>query len=265
MPHGPIPEKSSTYFALLEALLKPGCAICHLMAGASASYLDTLYYEQVTDVGVRRKLRQARGLCGVHARGAREITPAALGVAIIAKDLLEEECLRLAALESKTFWRRLGDFAQSRLPRQALLAYLRGWHRRGLCPVCQVAAEHERHAMDTLLNFLHDDELARRFESSGGLCVPHLVRTVEGDPAHPGLGLLIATQRRLYARLVAELDEFCRKHDYRFAQEPWGAEADAWQRALDLLAGRAAPVGGGLRGWSRRGAAFLRELRSWWR
>ena len=32
--------------------------------------------------------------------------------------------------------------------------------------------------------------------------------------------------------LVAELEEFVRKNDYRFRDEPWGGERDAWRRAL---------------------------------
>ena len=68
-------EKSSVYFTLLEALEKDGCPVCRIMEEASASYLDTLFYEQVTDVGVRRKLRQARGLCNWHSGRVRDIRP----------------------------------------------------------------------------------------------------------------------------------------------------------------------------------------------
>ncbi len=38
-------------------------------------------------------------------------------------------------------------------------------------------------------------------------------------------------------RRLAELDEFIRKNDYRFRDEPWGQERDAWLRALNALAG----------------------------
>jgi len=54
-------------------------------------HLDTLFYEQVNDVGLRRKLRDARGFCNWHAWQARKIASSALGVAIIANDLITDE------------------------------------------------------------------------------------------------------------------------------------------------------------------------------
>jgi hypothetical protein len=243
MPHQPSVEKSSVYFTLLEALGKSGCAVCQIMQEASASYLNVLFDEQVTDVGLRRKLRQARGLCNWHSWEARKITTAALGVAIIAQDLLEEECARLAGLQRQPFWRNIGPGAAGMIARQALLAYLRGWLRRGMCPACRVVVAHERHALETLLNFFHDETFARRFEGSSGLCLPHLVGAVELHPSHPNLSRLIGMQRSKYTHLVAELEEFCRKHDYRFSHEAWGTEADAWLRALEMMSGRAAVFG----------------------
>jgi hypothetical protein len=37
--------------------------------------------------------------------------------------------------------------------------------------------------------------------------------------------------------LHAELAEIIRKHDYRYRDEPWGPEKDAWSRAAAKLAG----------------------------
>lgn len=77
-------DKSPTYFTLLEAFGKRGCPVCRLMEEYSLSYLDSLLYEQVNDVGIRRKLRGARGFCNWHAWQARRIAASALGVSIIA-------------------------------------------------------------------------------------------------------------------------------------------------------------------------------------
>src|SRR5262245_38559655 len=92
------PDKSFTYFALLEALEKPGCPVCHVMAEYSHRYLAAFFYEQVNDVGIRRKLRRSRGFCNWHAWQAKEVTSNAFGVAILAHDLITEEIARLDAL-----------------------------------------------------------------------------------------------------------------------------------------------------------------------
>jgi hypothetical protein len=36
----------------------------------------------------------------------------------------------------------------------------------------------------------------------------------------------------VYEKLLSELDEFIRKDDYRFANEPLGEERDSWTRAV---------------------------------
>jgi hypothetical protein len=259
-------EKSSVYFALLEALGKSGCPVCRIMDEASASYLDTLFYEQVTDVGVRRKLRQSRGLCNWHGWRASNMPTAGLGVAIIAQDLLEEECTRLAELRRRPLWHRLGHHVQAQLSRQSLLAYLRGWSRRSICPACQAVSEHEKHALETMLNFFDEEVFGRRFESSFGICLPHLGRAVDCHPSHPGLVTLIEVQRDKYAGLVAQLQDFARKHDYRFSREIWGMESDAWQRAIEVLAGKAGVFGNDLqRQYSNHRPRFVRSPLSWWR
>jgi hypothetical protein len=266
MPDHSSSAKSSVYFGLLEACEKDGCPVCRLMEEASASYLDTLFYEQVTDVGVRRKLRQARGLCNWHSERVSHLTTAALGVSIIAQDLLEEEIARLAELQHQPFWRRRPTGVLARLSRQTLLTYLQGWRQRGSCPACQAVDQHEQHALETLLNFLDEEVFARRFaDTVFGVCLPHLVRAAERRPSHPGLVALIEAQRGKYAGLVVELAEFCRKHDYRFSREAWGLESDAWQRAIEVLAGKAAIFGNDLqRQQSSRSSAFLRFLHRWW-
>jgi Family of unknown function (DUF6062) len=259
-------EKSSVYFALLEALGKSGCPVCRIVEEASASYLDTLFYEQVTDVGVRRKLRQARGLCNWHSWRGKNIPTAALGVAIIAQDLLEEECGRLAELQRRSFWRRIRTHLRSQLSRQALLSYLRGWRRRSVCPACQTVSAHERHALETTLNFLDEEVFARRLETSFGLCLPHFMLAAEHYPFHPGLVALSEVQRDKHASLVAELEDFSRKHDYRFSREAWGMESDAWQRAIEAMAGKAGVFGNDLqRQHFERRPRFVWSRLSWWR
>jgi hypothetical protein len=238
MPHEPGADKSFTYFALLEAFDKPGCPVCRFMAEYSVSYLDTLFYEQVNDVGIRQKLRDSRGFCNWHAWQARKIASSALGVAIIANDLITEEMTRLDDLLRGPMITRLQHPVQHRIAPKSLRAFIRGWQQKGDCPACQVILDHERHGLETILNFLHDGDFARRFERSPPLCVLHTTRAVETQGPHPGLRKLIELQRHKYARLVGELEEFCRKHDYRFAHESWGSESDSWLRAIELLAGK---------------------------
>lgn len=238
MAREPVTDKSFTYFALLEAFDKPGCPVCRFMAEYSLSYLDTLFYEQVNDVGLRRKLRDSRGFCNWHAWQASKTARSALGVAIIANDLIAEEMRRLDDLLRKPTITRLKRPVRHRVAPKSLRAFIRGWRQKEICPACQVILDHERHALETLLNFLHDGDFERRFERAVPLCVRHTTRAAETYGSHPGLSRLIELQRRKYAHLAGELEELCRKHDYRFAHEAWGSESDSWLRAIELLVGK---------------------------
>ena len=243
MSHESTPDKSFTYFALLEALEKPGCPVCRFMAEYSRSYLTAFFYEQVNDVGIRRKLRHSRGFCNWHAWQAREIVSSALGVAILAHDLITEEIARLDELLCDPLITHLQRPVQHRVAPKSIRAFIRGWQQKEVCPACQVILDHERHALETIVNFLDDRDFARRFERSAALCVLHTARLVQTQGPHPGLCRLIKLQRDKYTHLVTELDEFCRKHDYRFAHESWGAESDSWLRAIELLAGKPEVLG----------------------
>ncbi len=231
-------DKSFTYFALFEAFGKSGCPVCRLMEEYSLSYLDALFYAQVNDVGTRRKLREARGFCNWHAWQAKKIASSALGVAIIAKDLLTEEITRLDYLLRGPSFRTNERALSPRIAANSLLSLIQGWRQKRVCPACEVMLEHERHALETILNFLLDTEFASRFENSAGLCVIHTMRAVERHGSHRYLRELIAMQRGKYAHLAGELEEFCRKHDYRFSHESWGAESDSWLRAIEFLVGK---------------------------
>ena len=55
------------------------------------------------------------------------------------------------------------------------------------------------------------------------------------DPAL--LPHLLECQRTCVQRVLEEVKEQIRKHDYRFSDEPWGEEMVAWRRAAELCAG----------------------------
>jgi Family of unknown function (DUF6062) len=252
-------DKSFTYFALLEAFGKSGCPVCRFMEEYSLSYLDSLFYEQVNDVGIRRKLRHARGFCNWHAWQARKIASSALGVAIMAKDLITEEIARIDNLLRQPLVTRMQHPTGNRISRKSLLTFIQGWRQKGICPACEIILEHERHALETILNFLHDTEFARRFEGSAALCIIHTRRAAETHGSHPHIHTLIEIQRRKYAHLVGELEQFCSKHDYRFSRESWGSESDSWLRAIELLAGKPDVFGNEVH---RKGLGYGRAR--WW-
>lgn len=77
------------FFELQDAMQRPGCFLCHLEAAHEKRFLDTLFYEFVTDQGVRERLRTG-GFCRNHAQKLFALRPSVLGMAIVYQDLLHQ-------------------------------------------------------------------------------------------------------------------------------------------------------------------------------
>jgi hypothetical protein len=68
----------------------------------------------------------------------------------------------------------------------------------------------------------------------GTLCVPHLrVAAQQG----PDFNTRRETTRQTWHEVEGQLDEFIRKHDYRFQREPRGVEQGSYRWAIELVAG----------------------------
>jgi len=206
------PAKWLDFIYLCDALDAEGCPICTLVEKACAKHLDNLFYECVNEVSVRKRLAASKGFCNWHAHLATRIPHTDSGIAIIYGDLLRSVLGR-------------------RPPDQLLPATAE-------CPVCETARFNERVFLGELLRWFDDAELQAKYRPSFGLCLPHLQRALDKFPDHPQLAALLAAEREKLVALQGELKEFNRKLDYRFADEPKGAEQTAWRRVLEKFVGK---------------------------
>jgi hypothetical protein len=108
---------------------------------------------------------------------------------------------------------------------------------RGLrtCPVCVAVHKAAGTIGRELLDRIEDEHVQEAVARSGGVCLPHLRRLLSVQ--YGNLPALVAIERAVAEALLGELDEFIRKHDYRFANEAKGDEGTSWYRAIRLLAG----------------------------
>ena len=238
-------SKYISYFDLRDALPQPGCPVCSLTERNSFRFLDALLYERVNDVGTREGLRKSLGFCNWHAWKCLEVPNAPLGLGIIHNDLLGVILERLSRIQHSfplpiPFIRRLwgNRKAKNAVPR------LRPDHS---CPACQSVRFFEEMYLRILLDYLGEEDFERGFSRSPGICFPHLIIAIEKHPGHRNLGLLIQRQMKKWESLKAELEEFIRKHDYKYVHEPRGAESDSWKRALEMLAGKREVFGNQIR------------------
>ena len=206
------PSRHLDFFALMEAVGRPGCPVCRLTRQAARRWLETLFYEQVNDPATRERLRQALGFCARHASLAARLGDP-LGWSIIAADLL-------------------GRAQQS--PAEAPVTR---------CPVCEHEERTARHALATLLAHLEEPDVRAAYEQSEGLCLPHLRQALTGR-RRTGKQLLEEIELKKLAELRGECEGFVEGSDYRQRQRLRGPEADAWRRAARKLSGLFEEEGG---------------------
>ncbi len=224
----------SFYFKLFDRLDAPGCPICGIVIDDSRAYLDSVFYERVTDVPTREMLRESFGLCNPHTWLLRDLPASSapdLGFAIIAKDLLNR-FHGMAGPRPASGWRAL----RSWLTRAATT--LRTRVKKTTCPACVHAARSESVHLRQLLDLLRDETFSEKCRGSSGICVPHFLIAEESHPAHPRLADLRDIQRRTAEALRDTLDRFIEKHDHRAHDEITPAEARAWTDAMDFLGGK---------------------------
>lgn len=217
---------------LRETLALGGCPLCRLAEQDEQTFLQSLTYERILDIPTRETLQRARGLCAPHARAWRAVQGCALPVALVYRPIIKD---LLAQTEPQA---AQGWFSRSVSPRQLgeRLA------TAAPCPACRVGEATARRYAEVLLRDVgakeaRAEEVRAALIQGGGLCLPHLRLTLQTSGPAAGYQALLAAQREAWSALMAELDEFIRKNDYRFQHEPLGDERDAWLRALDALVG----------------------------
>lgn len=223
--------KHMPYFNLVEALGKPGCALCTLGKSAVDRFLEGMIYEYVNDTGMQQMLIAAHGFCATHSHlllGQH----GALGVAILYKAILRHLQAELPGEQvSDKNW-------ASRLARQMgrndgpapLSAH-------APCPACQLRDETAGRAFGVLGEHQKDTDLIAAFQGSDGFCLPHFRQALEHLDG-PARGLLLARQRLTWQELETQLGEFIRKNDFRFQHEGFTPEEeDVWRRVVWAVCG----------------------------
>ena len=237
------PGRTASFYDLRDALALPGCPVCRLAADDARRYLDGLLWEQVTDPGIRAKVRRARGFCRDHARGL-DHAGASLGAAILMQDILQHA---LSTLERARFQtppplsrRRVQETLDPAQPSSATAELVDALTPEEPCPACARAREMEAIYLDSLVEqLLVKGGLLPAYRGSAGLCLPHF-RMALARVREPAIfRALVEAQRGVWQELEAGLREQIRKNDHRYHDEPWGAESDAWLRALVAVSGGA--------------------------
>ncbi len=214
---------SQTLQALQEACSQSGCPICTMVEQTVERYLTSLFYERLLDPTTRRQLRASLGLCSKHARMTLDDGLGdALGFAILYEDF---------------FATILEGAAKSRPSRGRRKEMIRSIEASQPCPACRVNDEIETRAVEAVEGLSRNEELFRLLKKSNGFCLPHLSHLLRRTAGRQQTELILDLQWSKMEALRLELGEFIRKNDYRFRNESFDSERDAYRRAIEMVTG----------------------------
>ena len=106
------------------------------------------------------------------------------------------------------------------------------------CMFCKQEKDVENRYVSVFIENFMDSELKHRYEDSFGFCIPHLLTTINKFKNRKTIEEITAIESEKISGLIVELNEFQRKHDYRFSKEGFGKEGDSWIRAIEKLEGK---------------------------
>ncbi|GAC1568800.1 MAG: hypothetical protein NVS3B14_19470 [Ktedonobacteraceae bacterium] len=227
--------------ALRAAFGREGCPVCTVILEYLEHNMDSWEYEGFTDVEHRHQLIRSRGFCPLHTwQLAQRSNAFRLGLIYseVLTDVLQnldEDYSRLSSTESRN-------------PKPG--SAWNGWWRKRRhqtdvhpvfeqCPFCSSRASAEERLSSTLVQQLRSEEIRMLLSRSTGLCLAHFTQALQHAELHDPrlLPHLLACQRTCTRRVLEEVRELVRKHDYRFSDESRGEEMTSWRRGAELCAG----------------------------
>ena len=208
---------------LRQGLANGMCPLCRVAHKADREYIWHFYDEQSNDMGAVEEVQCAFGFCAEHVEMLRRID---------VEDM--KTTLSIGVLFADTF---AGIVEQLReLSPDAPF-------EPAQCPACANRDHHLHRNAQYLLDMIATTPGYReQFESSPGLCFPHLKLVWPLARTRGDREVLLSVQRSASESLLAELREHVRKHDDKYRHEPKGPERDSWARAIFLTAGWPPPA-----------------------
>lgn len=204
--------KHVDYFEMVDAI-KGGsvCPICYLVDRTVENYIDSFLYEGVNDIGLRKDIKDSNGFCNYHAwKLMAHGDP--LAHAIIYSDLIETALAKDISVKPEA---------------------------KSMCPYCKHEQEAEKRYLSILKDAIADGEFRDLYANSAGLCMNHFYLLLKMlDKRSRDKEFAINVQRKGLESLLKDLKEIMRKSDYRFADEPWENERDAWIKAVYKWVGK---------------------------
>lgn len=224
--------------SLRAVFSREGCAICAVILENMQIIMDSWQYEGFTNVDHRHELIRTRGFCPLHTWQVAQL-PTSFQLAVVYREVLTEVVGVLEREQQAAESSKKRTFLDRMKPQHAPSSDgVRPLFEQ--CYFCQARERIEARLIDTFVGLLHAQEVRDQMSQSTGLCLLHFsqARAWAETRDAEGARYLLDCQQVCLKRVLGEVEELVRKHDYRFQDEPRGDEMTSWRRAAEVCAGQ---------------------------
>lgn len=223
--------------ALEEGLASCECPVCFSSRKVTRRYIHSFLYEGMMSSLARQEFLEGGGFCREHFWEANNIEGECwadgFGVAILCENLLEAFAKDLEKFENSIAGSNIGLLKIRRRGKRRADHFVPG----SKCLACEIARSTEQLHLATLEELLAESNFRGRFEQSAGLCVGH-IHTIPGIWAsETAVEIVKRVARKQVGKLIGQLREFQRKHDYRYKHETRGLEWSSPEKVIGFLVG----------------------------
>ncbi len=232
-------KRSIPWVRLEEGLHASGCPLCEIILKSSRKHLNSLLYEYVNDVSVRKKLHASLGFCNHHAWLAKEVehelNSDGQHLGTLHESVLHGE-LRLlseaSAIARTTSQKQIT--IKKKMADPVVQYLLRTVEPEAECLLCASSRHTEEFYASQFVLMYSDKEFRSLFETESILmCRPHFLSIMREAHEQAVIDYFLHQQTVKLQQLDEHLKLFLEKHDVRHQHEPHGKEWTSWLHVLE--------------------------------
>jgi hypothetical protein len=210
-----------------------GCPVCRLSRRLEENELDLILGASMMEPDIRIRTNE-EGFCGTHYEKMLGMKNR-LGLALMLESHLDE------------VKKELHPSALSALVGKKHEAPMKHMDKmRSSCYICGKVSYHVARMLSNLMELYERDGAFReKYAAMPYFCIPHakaLLDAARKSMASKSFGAFYDATMKIETAYLDSLREdvswFCKKFDYRYAEEPWGNAKDAPVRAAAFLTGK---------------------------
>lgn len=209
-------KKHIPYYAVLDALVQNNCPVCFLAAKSIENYFESLLFEDINDVGFRKKFNEQSGFCNFHSYKFLKYNDG-LAISLTHKDLLVQKIIQYKNIKN-------------------ILSIKKNTQKK--CIICEISEDAEKGYISIIIEYIDDEEFKNKFSGSDGLCIPHFEITTSKLSSIPKW--FFDFHKSKYAVLLKQINKFIDSCNFSLGDKRPAIteeEKDVCKKAVKILFG----------------------------